>query len=370
VPGVADALAGGVDPAERYDVDTHSTTSRDATTALGTLLRHCFAHSTQASWPEAVAIAEVLFQRGADANAALSPASRLSFTEAVAARVSMPGDFEQAARWAPLYALALAHGGRPDVFALVTWARLGNASITRQVLQHLQHEARASRGQSAEQPRQLPSDAASAVLNGHVRAPYGDYSPLLAAVESGDVATAEVLLSAGADPNYSPGEVGGSFDRPLTLAVQRQDAEMVGALLTAGADPSSCRADTDATPALAIAASLSGGSDGAAACAALLVVAGANVNACDAMGVAPLHLAVLSGAFDVAEMLVAAGADRLARSRDGRRPADMLGGTVGDSALSDDEAALDASAQLHRDLTWAARRRLIALRAFVAVEHS
>jgi hypothetical protein len=432
----ASALAAGADPNIMYDAAARRPGTDAAHSALNGLLRYCFLRPSAAAWPAAEAMTRLLLEAGADVNAPLSYSSNAAFASAIVSRVSMPGEFPQASRWRPLFRMALAAGAQPDQHALVTWARLGAADVVQEVIAGAGLQRGVPRG--AGQP-QSPANTAGSIasvsddgsrrptrpavstrplsavsLDAHVRTPFGVYTPLLAAVDSGDVATAEALLAAGADANASPGVAAGAPERPLTLAAQQQDsgAAMTRLLLEHGADPDSRRCDSTLTPALLVATSLAAFSDEAASAAATLIASGANVSAADSAGVTPLHAAVLCGAFDVAEWLTVAGADRHAVTVDGRRPADMLGPPksgpayangegdngrpqgVGEGMLAvarqsvvaevqeapaadalagveadTDEAETDAvadgaavAARLHADLTWLARRFLVLAR--------
>lgn len=170
---------------------------------------------------------------------------------------------------------------------------------------------------------------------------------LVDAVLAGDVATAQLALEAGADPNLLDAE---TRNDPLSLAVTRDDVAMVellldhdamfewpevgfshlqvaaefggadvaAALLAAGADPNGVGAGIGGP--LAIAA-YAGNVD----VVAELLAAGANPNqfVTDGRGAyPPLFSAAYGGSDDAAVLLLQAGADVSVRSPEGHAPSD------------------------------------------------
>jgi ankyrin repeat protein len=75
----------------------------------------------------------------------------------------------------------------------------------------------------------------------------------------------------------------------------------------------------------------------------LLLDAKCKVDAADGMGETPLHIAALSGHADAVKMLLEAGADPLARSREGRIPSDgaVFHGHLNVLKVLDDHGGLD-----------------------------
>ncbi len=95
-------------------------------------------------------------------------------------------------------------------------------------------------------------------------------------------------------------------------------AAVVARLIRAGANCSTRSRNAQGNTALH--AALAGRGTLAVLCA--LIPAGSDVNAIDAQGVAPLHLAGARGDLEATELLVACGADHTVRMPDGRTAAD------------------------------------------------
>jgi ankyrin repeat protein len=138
---------------------------------------------------------------------------------------------------------------------------------------------------------------------------------LLAAARSGDVVRALALTEAGADPNTAPA-AGDRDQRPvLMLAALLPDTRLLRALITRGADVN--RASGGLTPLLA---ATRDSWHGRADAVMTLLTNGANPLVSDADGNTPLHGAVLSGEPTVAAMLVDAGAPLDALNKQGESP--------------------------------------------------
>jgi ankyrin repeat protein len=126
---------------------------------------------------------------------------------------------------------------------------------------------------------------------------------LLAATRDGDIERALALVEAGADPNTAPAN-GDRDQRPvLMLAALLPDTRLLRALIGKGADVN--RATGGLTPLLA---ATRDSWHGRAEAVMTLLANGANALAADAEGNTPLHGAVLSGEPIVAAMLLDAGA--------------------------------------------------------------
>ena len=126
---------------------------------------------------------------------------------------------------------------------------------------------------------------------------------LLAATREGDIERALALVEAGADPNTAPAQ-GDRDQRPvLMLAALLPDTRLLRALIAKGADVN--RATGGLTPLLA---ATRDSWHGRAEAVMTLLANGGNALATDAEGNTPLHGAVLSGEPIVAAMLLDAGA--------------------------------------------------------------
>jgi ankyrin repeat protein len=138
---------------------------------------------------------------------------------------------------------------------------------------------------------------------------------LLAAARSGDVARALALVEAGADPNTAPTS-GDRDQRPvLTLAALLPDTRLLRALIAKGADVN--RASGGLTPLLAATRDSWHGRPDAVM---TLLTNGGNPRLVDGDGNTPLHGAVLSGEPTVAAMLLDAGASIDALNKRGESP--------------------------------------------------
>jgi ankyrin repeat protein len=144
----------------------------------------------------------------------------------------------------------------------------------------------------------------------HVSGKEKKESPLLEAVEAGDLKKAQKLIANGANTNQTNSH---GFTA-LFIAAGRGDEKMTQLLLNSGADVNGCAPQTNETP-LHRAAQW-----GSAPIVRLLVAAGARVEDTDGSGWTPLFMATLSGKLDVIEELLAAGANVNARSASGWTP--------------------------------------------------
>lgn len=134
---------------------------------------------------------------------------------------------------------------------------------------------------------------------------------LLEAVKSGNVDSARRILAAGADANFRDSE-GATL---LMLASHAGNLPMVMALIEAGADVKA--SDERGWTALMKAAYNAEQNRGFADVVQALIDAGANVEAPISYGIRPLMLAAGYGETAVAETLLRAGADVLARNDGG-----------------------------------------------------
>jgi uncharacterized protein len=138
---------------------------------------------------------------------------------------------------------------------------------------------------------------------------------LLAATRDGDIARALALVEAGADPNTAA-TAGDRDQRPvLMLAALLPDPHLLRALIVKGADVN--RASGGLTPLLA---ATRDSWHGRADAVMTLLSNGANPLTADADGNTPLHGAVLSGEPTVAAMLLDAGASIDALNKAGASP--------------------------------------------------
>ncbi|GLQ98562.1 ankyrin repeat domain-containing protein [Dyella mobilis] len=138
---------------------------------------------------------------------------------------------------------------------------------------------------------------------------------LLAATRNGDIPRALTLVEAGADPNTAPAS-GDRDQRPvLMLAALLPDPHLLRALIAKGADVN--RASGGLTPLLA---ATRDSWHGRADAVMTLLTNGASPLAADAEGNTPLHGAVLSGEPTVAAMLLDAGASVDAINKAGASP--------------------------------------------------
>lgn len=138
---------------------------------------------------------------------------------------------------------------------------------------------------------------------------------LLAATRDGDIDRALALVEAGADPNTAPPS-GDRDQRPvLMLAALLPDTHLLRALIAKGADVN--RASGGLTPLLA---ATRDSWHGRAEAVMTLLANGANALATDSQGNTPLHGAVLSGEPMVAAMLLDAGAPINALNKAGLGP--------------------------------------------------
>ncbi len=100
---------------------------------------------------------------------------------------------------------------------------------------------------------------------------------------------------------------------PLGLAAFFGQKEAVRLLLARGANP-----NLAARNAMKVAAIHAASAEGGFEIARLLVEAGADVNAVQQAGFTPLHAAAMTGQLELAKLLLERGADKAARADDGR----------------------------------------------------
>lgn len=131
-------------------------------------------------------------------------------------------------------------------------------------------------------------------------------------IAAGDLENLRFYLSDGLDPDErGPGGL------PLLVhAVIEGQAGAAGVLLDMGADPNITVAMTNHTPLHYAAREEIPGMAG------LLLQHGAKIEAVDAYGWTPLHMAADRGAYETLKELISAGANALARDRDGDTPRD------------------------------------------------
>ncbi len=134
------------------------------------------------------------------------------------------------------------------------------------------------------------------------------------AVMEQNLAAAQLLLAAGAQANS---RLFGQGPTPLYDAVNLGQSAMVALLLEHGAQPDV--RDAGSGLGLLHATAL----EGDTTITLQLIAAGADVNAADARGVTPLHLAVVGGNVSTIQALGEAGARADARSRNGHSPLDV-----------------------------------------------
>jgi ankyrin repeat protein len=144
-------------------------------------------------------------------------------------------------------------------------------------------------------------------------------APLAAAAFKGNGRIVDLLLARGADPNA----VDATGKAAIAYAAARGFALIVRRLLAAGVDPK--RADGNDLTALMWAA---GHEDGVGARAALDVIAllldaGAPIDAVDVRGRTALMIAAELGRAEIAEALLARGADRTLTDKSGRSALDL-----------------------------------------------
>jgi N-acyl-D-amino-acid deacylase len=145
-----------------------------------------------------------------------------------------------------------------------------------------------------------------------------DASALFFAVTTGDAATAGQLLDRGADPRRRMVLLGKLPTSPLQYAVFNDDAALATALIRRGADVN----ETDLLGGLTPLGWAAIGNRTAAIPA--LLTNGARVNHTDELGMTPLLYAasIDFGDTSAVEALLAAGADRAAKTRDGQTALD------------------------------------------------
>ncbi len=176
-------------------------------------------------------------------------------------------------------------------------------------------------------------------------------SALHLAAEEGNAGCIRLLLKAKADPNV----VNARGQTPLHLASLSQSSESVSILLEAGARHDICDIDFKSPLHCAVIKS-SRSSD----IVRLLIASGANVNASDNFGYAPLHLAAINENSKVAAILVQSGGDLSAKTKGGitalnflvRRTPDVLATIprrLDSAVVVADHDPLDPDCELHLD---------------------
>lgn len=138
---------------------------------------------------------------------------------------------------------------------------------------------------------------------------------LLMATRDGDIERALALVEAGADPNTAPAQGDRDLRPVLMLAALLPDTRLLRALIAKGADVN--RANGGLTPLLA---TTRDSWHGRAEAVMTLLANGGSALAADAEGNTPLHGAVLSGEPIVAAMLLDAGAAINALNKAGLSP--------------------------------------------------
>ena len=126
----------------------------------------------------------------------------------------------------------------------------------------------------------------------------GHEGPLMLAARLGNLEMVNTLISAGANPHNVT-----ALGTPLHAAASQGDVAIVLALLEAGADVNVLTIDTYYTP-LHVAAIGQRAEIGR-----VLIEAGADYNALNTIGITPLHLAAKNGDLEFARMLADSGAD-------------------------------------------------------------
>ncbi len=140
----------------------------------------------------------------------------------------------------------------------------------------------------------------------------GKTAPIHYAVATGNAPLAEALLKYGATPHLRHPVQG---EEPLIISLGKKDATMVKTLLDGGADPNA--KTKQGAPALSAALGL-----GSMNSMKLLLDAGANINAADNEGHTPLIMAVSAGSAAMTMLLLENKADPNIGSRDGK-PLDL-----------------------------------------------
>jgi len=158
----------------------------------------------------------------------------------------------------------------------------------------LNAEARAGELLDAVTAGDLPRAEAALSQGANVNEKTGFQTPLVAAVRAANHEMVALLLGKGADPNKGAGS-----NTPLSTACGISDPTIVQMLLEKGAD---ARFSANGNTALHRAADA-----GCLKCVDLLVAAGADVNALTSDGIPAIHLAMLAGHGDIAELLLAHG---------------------------------------------------------------
>ena len=139
---------------------------------------------------------------------------------------------------------------------------------------------------------------------------------LFEAAAIGDRARVDELLAA--DPASAAAVTPDGFTALHLVAFFSRDARIARALVDAGA-PVSAKATND----MAVTPLNSAAAAGANEVAAVLIAAGADVDATMAGGYTPLHAAAANGNAELVDLLLEHGADPARRTPDGQTPADL-----------------------------------------------
>ncbi|MGA0587156.1 ankyrin repeat domain-containing protein [Dyella sp. KRB-257] len=187
---------------------------------------------------------------------------------------------------------------------------LGCLVIANRTLRALLCERRQTSGASAAPARAAPLTEAERAAGTPEQA-----AALLAAIREADVERALTLVEAGADPNTAPPPDDRDQRPALLLAALLPDTRLLRALIARGAD-----LNHSAGGLTALLAATRDSLQGRAEAVMTLISNGANPRVTDAEGNTALHGAVLSDEPVVAAMLLDAGADLNAINRDGLTP--------------------------------------------------
>lgn len=322
-----DALVAGADPDIPLDAKNGYAVAT-AVRALGAVLQFMFTHLNQEGAANASLMVETLLRAGASVDAPARSSGKASFAECIINRLSMPGEIYRAPLYAPAFEVAVTHGAHLGAAALCVWSRAGVPAVLNAIA-------------DAKQCMEAVNDATTL--------PFGIFTPLLAAIDSGcHEAVSVLLLRFRADPSGSVGS--GTLDTPLVRAVHGECVEMVQCLVDAGAPANAARQDSCRATPLLIAAS-KGSCEAAVAIVEVLLAGGADPNVSDAYGMTPLHAAVLAQNDQLCECLLHAGADMSAVTAAGVPVVYMLGC----------EEPWPTAVLLH--LAWLRRRQLVAFYA-------
>eukprot|EP00903_Cladosiphon_okamuranus_P011887 g11166.t1 len=186
------------------------------------------------------------------------------------------------------------------------------------------------------------------------------YTALHYAAESGQLASVDALIEAGADVNAPDGLINDRTQKhnltPLCVAVMANNRAVVDTLLSAGADANAPLLNASAASSLA-------------GMIPTLLRRGVDVNTRRASdGNAPLHLAAMAGAVTNADALLIGGADETAVNDQGEIPGDVVGRACDDDfdwlALYDIQRLLENAPRDRADRAWSRRGFFVLCRVF------